>query len=253
AIIKRYPDGSQEIIVPQSLTQEQQNYEFPPRSKFLISLATSAALVPSVSEDPIIHNQTASSKPYNRPFSNDKVVMDWIKNVPIPSPQTITTTSSRYSITKPSPTRSNCSNKIQFKSDAGKRWANNITSNTSLQPPDDLCKKHYVPRRLLHKKNKIEPNVVVATEAASKIQMIWKEYQNKNTHQHYMENKIGITAMESTGERTPIAGMVHLVQMLHDSLKVQQQKSQGRLEKLEFLLEEETKKRVSAEDSMRKL
>ncbi|OAD04911.1 hypothetical protein MUCCIDRAFT_155754, partial [Mucor lusitanicus CBS 277.49] len=43
AVIKRYPDGGQEIIVPQTLTPEQEHYEFPPRSRFLKKLATSTA------------------------------------------------------------------------------------------------------------------------------------------------------------------------------------------------------------------
>ncbi|ORZ22440.1 hypothetical protein BCR42DRAFT_487995 [Absidia repens] len=43
AVIKRYPDGAQEIMVPQTLTPEQEQYEFPPRSRLLKKLATSTA------------------------------------------------------------------------------------------------------------------------------------------------------------------------------------------------------------------
>ncbi|KAI8089669.1 uncharacterized protein BX664DRAFT_333601 [Halteromyces radiatus] len=43
AVIKRYPDGSQEILVPQTLTSEQEQYEFPPRSRLLKKLANSTA------------------------------------------------------------------------------------------------------------------------------------------------------------------------------------------------------------------
>ncbi|CAO3579133.1 unnamed protein product [Absidia cylindrospora] len=43
AVIKRYPDGTQEILVPQTLTPEQEQYEFPPRSRLLKKLANSTA------------------------------------------------------------------------------------------------------------------------------------------------------------------------------------------------------------------
>ncbi|SAL96375.1 hypothetical protein [Absidia glauca] len=43
ATIKRYPDGTQEILVPQTLTHEQEHYEFPPRSRLLKKLANSTA------------------------------------------------------------------------------------------------------------------------------------------------------------------------------------------------------------------
>ncbi|KAI9299938.1 hypothetical protein BJ944DRAFT_273694 [Cunninghamella echinulata] len=43
AVIKRYPDGTQEILVPQTLTPEQEQYEFPPRSRLLKKLAKSTA------------------------------------------------------------------------------------------------------------------------------------------------------------------------------------------------------------------
>lgn len=41
AVIKTYPDGKQEIIVPQTLTPEQEQYQFPPRSRLLTKLARS--------------------------------------------------------------------------------------------------------------------------------------------------------------------------------------------------------------------
>ncbi|KAI8337182.1 hypothetical protein BC941DRAFT_452787 [Chlamydoabsidia padenii] len=43
AVIKRYPDGTQEIMVPQTLAPEQEQYEFPPRSRLLKKLANSTA------------------------------------------------------------------------------------------------------------------------------------------------------------------------------------------------------------------
>lgn len=159
-----------------------------------------------------------------------------------------------------SPTPSVCySNKIQFKSDAGKRWANYITSNASLIPPDDTSKKHYVPRRLLSNYHKSatmseDPDKRM-NDAVSQIQMIWKEYQSKSSTsntQMILENKVGMTAMSSTGQRTPISGMMHLVQMLQHTLQVQQQKSNDRLAKLEYMLQEESKKRKEIEEQLYK-
>ncbi|CDH49945.1 predicted protein [Lichtheimia corymbifera JMRC:FSU:9682] len=43
AVIKRFPDGTQEILVPQTLTPEQEHYEFPPRSRLLKKLASATA------------------------------------------------------------------------------------------------------------------------------------------------------------------------------------------------------------------
>ena len=135
-------------------------------------------------------------------------------------------------------------------------------ANASLLPPDDGCRKHYVPRRLLSssiqqhnfKSNGIdfEEENKQATEAASKIQMIWKEYQNKSS-QNALETQVGMAAMASTGQRTPIAGMVQLVQMLHQSLDIQKQKSHHRMVKLESLLKEETRKRQEAEANIKRL
>jgi hypothetical protein len=195
--------------------------------------------------------------------NKDRAVIDWMNDVERSSKNLLSI--KKQSMIKPSPTPScNSSNKIQFKSDAGKRWANSITSNTSLVPPDDTSRKHYVPRRLLLLSTtattriklvtKVDSNdeshVVVATQAASKIQKIWKDYQSNNSNNRLVENQIGMAAMATTGQRTPIAGMVHLVQMLHDSLKVQQQRSHDRMKQLELLLKEETRKRHLAEKSV---
>ncbi|RCH86776.1 hypothetical protein CU098_006890 [Rhizopus stolonifer] len=304
AVIKRYPDGSQEIIVPQTLTPEQENYEFPPRSRFLKKLANSTAerrrisvlqdhLAPSA-PDSIVSTEVTPAPSYqtintsaemrqpdqlalnewftkkeNRTMSRksdkDRAVIDWINDVERHS-KSLLTADKKYQhlvVKKPSPSTSQNSNKIQFKSEAGKRWANSILSNASLLAPDDTCRKHYVPRRLLSSLRQqdfktndvdigIEEENKQATEAASKIQMIWKEYQNKSSPA-VLENQIGQTVMATTGQRTPIAGMVQLVQMLHHSLNVQRQKSHDRMAKLESLLKEETKKRQEAEENMKRL
>jgi hypothetical protein len=172
--------------------------------------------------------------------NKDRVVSDWMSEV------------ERHSSTKPKSTKTTLknpsgtsgSNKIQFKSDAGKRWANRI-QNTSLQPPGESSKKHYVPRRLLHKQN--EP----VAETISRIQTMWKAYQQHP--QQAIESKIGMTAMATTGERTPMAGMMHLLHMLHESLKIQQQRSFDRQALLKSLLEQERHKRELAEASVQQL
>ncbi|KAG2233542.1 hypothetical protein INT48_007144 [Thamnidium elegans] len=280
AIIKNYPDGGQEIIVPQTLTPEQEHYEFPPRSRFLKKLATSTAerrrlsvlqdqvVPPSADLSPIsVAPQSISTKDMLKPdqlalqewfskkdltqdINKDRAVIDWMNDVERSSKSLLLLKQA-----KPSPTPSSCySNKIQFKSDAGKRWANSITSNTSLIPPDDNCRKHYVPRRLLIQPKKNELDNV--TNGSSKIRKIWKDYQSSNRHlvstPAAIENQIGITAMASTGQRTPIGGMAQMLQSLHNSLKEREKRWHDRAEQYESLLNEETSKRQLAEETMKK-
>ncbi|KAI9344157.1 hypothetical protein BD770DRAFT_300505, partial [Pilaira anomala] len=258
AVIKNYPDGGQEIIVPQTLTPEQEHYEFPPRSRFLKKLATSTAEHEIIMKPDQLALQEWFSK---KDPSKDRAVIDWMNDVERSSKSLLLLKQSNT--VKPSPTPSSCySNKIQFKSDAGKRWANSIT-NTSLIPPDDNCRKHYVPRKLLLFKQKqkqlVENNELEnITNAASKIQKIWKDYQSNNRHLTtstppvVIENQIGITAMASTGQRTPIGGMVHMLQLLHNSLKEREKRWQDRAEQYESLLNEQTSKRQLAEETMKK-
>ncbi|GAA5812570.1 hypothetical protein MFLAVUS_006027 [Mucor flavus] len=282
AVIKNYPDGGQEIIVPQTLTAEQEHYEFPPRSRFLKKLATSTAerrrlsvlqdqvvppsadlsppLVPlppqlppakdMIKPDQLALQEWFSKKDLTQDINKDRAVIDWMNDVERSSKSLLLLKQA-----KPSPTPSSCySNKIQFKSDAGKRWANSITSNTSLIPPDDNCRKHYVPRRLLLQPRKNELDNV--TNAASKIQKIWRDYQSSNRQlastPAAIENQIGITAMASTGQRTPIGGMVQMLQLLHNSLKEREKRWHDRAEQYESLLNEQTSKRQLAEETMKK-
>lgn len=286
AVIKSYPDGGQEIIVPQTLTPEQEHYEFPPRSRFLKKLATSTAERRRFSvgvqseyqqqhEEPVVIDATmkpdqfALQEWFSRKDTNnntrlnksDRAVIDWMNDVERSS-KTLPTTTKPTVVVKPSPTCST-TNKIQFKSDAGKRWANSITANTSLIPPDDKCRKHYVPRRLLlSKTNKVTMATtttesptnlqdVIIADAASKIQQMWKEYQATKRHPN-IENQIGMTAMASTGQRTPIAGIVHILQMIQQSNKVREQQHLLRMEQLETILREETTRRESAEETLRR-
>lgn len=238
AIIKKYPDGRQEIIIPQVLTPEQEHYQFPPRSPFLKRLATSEKQRPSVEKQPAEPNDIAVY--FSEVTNKDRVVSDWVSEV------------ERHSSTKPkstkttlkNPTGTSGSNKIQFKSDAGKRWANRI-QNTSLQPPGESSKKHYVPRRLLHKQK--EP----VAETISRIQTMWKAYQQHP--QQAIESKIAMTAMAATGERTPMASMVHLLHVSHEFLKIQQQRSADRQAQLQSLLKQERHQRELAEASVQQL
>ncbi|CAO3702993.1 unnamed protein product [Rhizopus stolonifer] len=295
------PDGNHEILIPQTLTPEQEQYEFPPRSKFLKRLATTERVQPeaddhpfeaysvppspqslqappsplSLQEQPLspsllqappsprLHQSAvgqSQQKPdpsalkayFSRGFSNDAErnnpdsehkVDAWMIDVERNSRHKRRTQPPESSNNNNNNSNSN-NNKILFKSYAGKRLAN-ITQNTTLQAPDESCKKHYVPRRLLTKRP------VTVTETASRIQTIWQDYQSLPRQQ--VENQIGLTAMSSTGERTPIAGLVHIVNKLEESLRRQEQKSAERLQKLKSLLEEETMKRGRAEASLKQL
>jgi hypothetical protein len=237
------------------LTIEQEHYEFPPRSRFLKKLATSTAerkRLSIVIDEPIIETAPMLKKPdqlslaewFSKKEQTTKVsktnraVIDWMNDVERSSKSLLLKV-------KPSPTCS--TTKIQFKSDAGKRWANSITSNTSLLPPDDHSRKHYVPRRLLHVK-KLDTNNSKIDEATSKIQSMWKEYQS--TKNSFIENQIGLTAMETTGQRTPIAGMSQILVMLQNTAKLREQSLQDRMEQVKLSLKQETLRRQSIQDSL---
>ncbi|KAG2196809.1 hypothetical protein INT47_002736 [Mucor saturninus] len=288
AVIKNYPDGKQEIIVPQTLTAEQEHYEFPPRSRFLKKLATSTAERKrlSILQDQIVPCPTATvpvddkqmkpqpdqlalqewfAKKDDFSHSNkDRVVIDWMNDVERSSKNILLKHAHKPSA---SPSPSSCySNKIQFKSDAGKRWANSITSNTSLLPPDDTCRKHYVPRRLLLSRSPVTiPTVItnnkstsqhhdVTMVTASKIQKILGDYQTTNRPSAAMvENQIAMTAMATSGQRTPILGLAQLIGMIMTSNKQLEQRLVDRAEELESVLHQEIKKRQLVEDTMHKL
>ncbi|KAG1140658.1 hypothetical protein G6F36_015817 [Rhizopus arrhizus] len=77
AVIKKYPDGRQEIIIPQVLTPEQEQYEFPPRSTLLKKLATFEKQQPAVEKKrPELNDLTAY---FSQVTTNkDRVVTDWM-------------------------------------------------------------------------------------------------------------------------------------------------------------------------------
>ncbi|KAI8063615.1 hypothetical protein BC940DRAFT_108559 [Gongronella butleri] len=111
AVIKRYPDGSQEILVPQSLTNEQEQYEFPPRSRLLKKLASSTAerqrlsslqtnIVqevppPTTTGGPPEPDQGALAEWFAK--RKDKAVMDWMSHIPSPSHAPAATNAKRLS------------------------------------------------------------------------------------------------------------------------------------------------------------
>lgn len=233
AVTKNHPNGEQEIMAPQASTGEQEVCQLHPRSKFLKKLAAANKKQPLPVKQQRPLDQSTLRQYFSKKPDKDQVVMDWMSEVERHSRQQVNTI-------QPSPTPSG--HKIQFKSETGKRWANRI-QNTSLQAPSDNCQKHHVPRRLLTNKK------IPVTETVARIQTAWKEQQP----QHYIESKVGMIAMANTGERTPIAGIVQIVQMLNKSLKLQEQNSADRIEKLESLLKEEKKKREAAEASIKKL
>ncbi|KAI9310505.1 hypothetical protein BX666DRAFT_2006620 [Dichotomocladium elegans] len=64
ALIHRYPNGTQEILVPQTLTPDEEHYEFPPRSRLLKKLANANAerrrLQPSPNPYPVNPSTTSA-------------------------------------------------------------------------------------------------------------------------------------------------------------------------------------------------
>ncbi|KAL0141964.1 hypothetical protein V8B55DRAFT_1493849 [Mucor lusitanicus] len=293
AVIKRYPDGGQEIIISQKLatsTAERRRLSVlqdhvVPSAPTSVSAAAADHLTPTHScntlpqphiqpptttttatqlsdmrqPDQLALNEWFSKKiktnKSNSKPNKDRAVIDWMNDVERSSTKTLLPTKRLIM----SPTPSSChSHKIQFKSDAGKRWANSITSNTSLYPPDDTCRKHYVPRRLLilstRKDDPMQHDSLAssAETAATKIQDIWREYQNKSTP-IVLENKVGMVAMATTGQRTPIAGMVHLLQRLNQSFEQRQLHQKNRIAEIESVLKDEINKRQQAEERMKRL
>ncbi|KAI8140651.1 hypothetical protein BJV82DRAFT_213616 [Fennellomyces sp. T-0311] len=278
AVIKRYPDGTQEILVPQNLTPEQEHYEFPPRSRLLKKLASATAerrrmsflqqpdydtndppnpllppptIQPSVPLSPPQPDQNAmaewfsSRKPDNSKHQQQKErqVIEWIRdleNSKTPKKKPITSSSSSSSAPKkqqpqPPVTRSPLllfdHAPIQFKSKAGKRWAQSSgyaqSPSSPLAPPpeEDSARRHYVPRNLLRRAG-ARPRE--QDDAATRIQATWRGYSCR----HHQSN---------------VTGMVKLVGMFHKALEQQQRLAQERLHQLESLLQEERRQRERSE------
>ncbi|KAG2218361.1 hypothetical protein INT45_012503 [Circinella minor] len=77
AVIKRYPDGTQEILVPQNLTPEQEQYEFPPRSRLLKKLASANAerrRMSSMQQQDENEPPSSNSSPFNNDNNNDHII-----------------------------------------------------------------------------------------------------------------------------------------------------------------------------------
>ncbi|KAI8379082.1 uncharacterized protein BYT42DRAFT_613421 [Radiomyces spectabilis] len=85
--IQRYPDGTQEILIPQNLTAEQEHYEFPPRSRFLKKLAVSTAerrrystQPPSSSDPHVSATPTAMHSTVAPPVPDQVAMAEWFSS-----------------------------------------------------------------------------------------------------------------------------------------------------------------------------
>ncbi|ORX45524.1 hypothetical protein DM01DRAFT_1378089 [Hesseltinella vesiculosa] len=165
AIIKRYPDGKQEILVPQTLTSEQEQYEFPPRSRLLKKLASSTAERQRLST--LQCNVSQAAPPSSPPepdqgalaewFSKrkDKAVLDWMSHIPLTTPLR----QQHHPSVSCSPQlsanffKSPFHSAIEFQSKAGRRWARDestgLSSRKQLSPPDEHTRVHRIKRHLL--------------------------------------------------------------------------------------------------------
>ncbi|KAI9009385.1 hypothetical protein CLU79DRAFT_723048 [Phycomyces nitens] len=110
AVIKRFPDGGVEIIVPQNLTPEQEQYEFPPRSQFLKQLSTAEKRKMSAQTEPTPPSSSTSS-------SSGSSIM----TAPFQQSQSVDLDQATIS----------------------KRWT------TPAEPPAQQASKHYVSKKLL--------------------------------------------------------------------------------------------------------
>ncbi|KAI8975616.1 hypothetical protein BDF20DRAFT_620359 [Mycotypha africana] len=310
AIVKQYPDGRQEIVVPQILTPEQEHYQFPPRSKFLkqlqaaemaekrrdsstinlsrIASARGLAEEQSVSVfykiGSVYQNSSSNLNKNNRTIppldestlkewftkntkkpvsrkSKDRAVADWINEVER-SKQISPSVSKKRPANKLSLASYfegafSHSTKMQFKSAAGKRWANILDINATLAPPNEACKVHYIPRKLLRLSCGMErknisntgtnDNAPVASTTISKIRELWKEYKRTiPSNITSFENKITTLVLTATEETTPLAALVHLLLQSHndsDPLKDKSQEPRKTVMNLEIQLSIERRKR----------
>ncbi|KAI9249292.1 hypothetical protein BY458DRAFT_525850 [Sporodiniella umbellata] len=197
-IVRNEPRHRSQPISREKKPAVQDMAQFPPRSRFLKQLAAHQTASRPRPLDPSTLKEYFSKKQ-----DKDQVVNDWMSEVE---------RHGRPSIVSLSPSLSGFP-KIQFKSETGKRWAH-VQNNTSLQPPAETCQKHHVPRSLLT--NRKRP----VTEIVDRIEAAWHDPHSQQTN----EIKVGSIAMAYTGQKTPMAGMLQLVQMLHHQLKIHQQK-----------------------------
>lgn len=127
--------------------------------------------------------------------------------------------------------------RIQFKSEAAKR----ALQKNALIAPDETCQIHRVPRRLLMNHH---DRLRHLQQTADKIQSLSQTDQ---------EARVGRVAMVGTGERTPLAGMVQLVLLMHRTLHAQEQQASQKIHQLESLLADERHKRQVALDQLEAL
>ncbi|KAL1928216.1 hypothetical protein VTP01DRAFT_3132 [Rhizomucor pusillus] len=244
AVIKRFPDGTFEILVPQNLTPEQEHYEFPPRSRLLKKLASATAersrlslldgnqvkRIDTRSPPKPDHNAMAewfSSRQHKE--SKDQQVMDWMSDI---------------EKSMQAPSTPDCggaggsTGELQLQSEIGKRWALSSGCNKSqsslLTPPSETSpRKHYVPRRLLHGKNRPDD-----------MQKIWRQYQQR-VHKYRQGSSSAATAsIISDQVPTSRAGnMTLLLERFQRSIEQREQQAQERMQHLENMLLSERQER----------
>ncbi|KAL0086019.1 hypothetical protein J3Q64DRAFT_1618064, partial [Phycomyces blakesleeanus] len=249
ALIKRYPDGSQEIIVPQTLTPDQERYQFPPRSRFLKKLANKTSKQYQHQQQKQIQHQNqnqhqhqhrhqhqinhTSSFDLQPRIEKNRAVAHWITEIER-SKALLQSSCSAVSQPQQSP--------HLFSSAILSTPARAVSSNTNLLPPDDSVRTHYVRCNLLQTTFSPQHSPQVA---ASDIQEFWRGYQERARVMR--RHSITLPPQPSSSGLGPILGMINIVRALQNSLKEQEQKSKIRIAHLEKTLREEQQWRQDTE------
>ncbi|KAF7729164.1 hypothetical protein EC973_004932 [Apophysomyces ossiformis] len=270
-------NGGQEIIVPQTLTHEQQSYQFPPRSRLLKKLAERRSQNPLMSPPPsptrapqtqeeeereaniaAYFVNTGQNHQQQRDLSIDAWISDTARSTQLS--RTVEQERTRSSTTLASNPSQQASNRswiqvqplpspnlrslqenitLHFQSEAGRRWTMSERAappSSFIEPPiEGSARKHYVPRRLLRKNSpKREHHQLPPSEIETNVQAIWREYQGRTR--------------TTNAEDAPATGMAQLVKMFEQSFELQQQRNQERIQRIEYVLEEERRRREMAEE-----
>ncbi|KAI9321661.1 hypothetical protein BX666DRAFT_1904350 [Dichotomocladium elegans] len=186
ASIKWFPGGTFEISVPQTLTPEQEHFEFPPRSRLLKKLATAAAEQKRGMQDDANdhykhvkgqHHQNSNASagmpmstrvaqcspptliPAIKSHDHDAIA-EWFRQKTSADAKSRTTQiikrkKKTSSLTSSSAERTKAASPAQpnqLQNTSAKRKACSVSSQL-VPPPDDSVHKHYVPLSLLRHKN----------------------------------------------------------------------------------------------------
>lgn len=144
AAIQRFPDGTFEIHVPQTLTPEQEQYEFPPRSRLLKKLASATAERRRVSltllEDDNNSHMPPPPPPIPAPHAKkpDQHAMDeWFSSCNGNNATTTTTTTTRRKQTR----RGSIFDTSSFTTCNNSSYINNVQQHRPLVPsPTTHCR-----------------------------------------------------------------------------------------------------------------